>query len=42
MLSLISKSRPECADLDASPAAGVGAMEEFGPDCASAMVDAEP
>lgn len=31
-LSLISKSRPECADLDASPAAGVGAMEESGPD----------
>ena len=31
-LSLISKSCPECADLDASPAAGVGAMEESGPD----------
>lgn len=39
MLSLISKFRPEYADLDASPAAGVGGIEEFGPDCASAMVD---
>lgn len=42
MLSLISVSRPDCTGLGASPVAGVGAIEEFGPDCGSAMVDAEP
>lgn len=38
----LSDCRPECARLDASPVAGVGAIEEFGPDSGSAMVDADP
>lgn len=42
MISLISGFRPDCTSLDASPVAGVGAMEELGPDCGSAMVDADP
>ncbi len=42
MLSLISGFCPDCPGLDASPVAGVGAIEEVGPDCGSAMVDADP
>ena len=42
MLSLISRFCPDCTGLDASPVAGVGAIEEDGPDCGSAMVDADP
>ncbi len=42
MLSLISGFCPDCTGLDASPVAGVGAIEEVGPDCGSAMVDADP
>lgn len=38
----LSDCRPECTRLDASPVAGVGATEEFGPDSGSAMVDADP
>lgn len=41
MRSLISECRPDCKSLDASLVAGVGAMEELGPDCGSAMVDAD-
>ena len=32
MLSLISGFRSDCTGLDVSPVAGVGAIEEFGPD----------
>ena len=32
MLSPISGFRPDCTGLDVSPVAGVGAIEEFGPD----------
>lgn len=42
ILSLISELRPDRISLNASPVAGVGAMEELGPDCGSAMVDADP
>ena len=42
MRSLISVCRPDCTGLAASPVAGVGAIEEFGPDCGSTMVDADP
>ena len=42
MRSLISGFGPESTDLDASPVAGVGAIEELGPECGSAMVDADP
>ena len=42
MLSLIPNLRPDCPSLDASPVAGVWATEEVGPDCGSAMVDADP
>lgn len=42
MRSLISGFRPDVAALDASPVAGVGAIEELGPECGSAMVDADP
>lgn len=41
MRSPISEFSPVCKGLDASPVAGVGAMEELGPDCGSAMVDAD-
>lgn len=40
--SLISGFRPDSTGLDASPVAGVGAIEELGPECGSAMVDADP
>lgn len=42
ILSLISGFRPDCTGLNTSPVVGVGATEEFGPDCGSAMVDADP
>ena len=42
VLSLNSDLRPDCTRLDAAPVAGVRAMEETGPDCGSAMVDADP
>ena len=41
-VSLISDLRLDCTNLDASPVAGVGAIEEVGPECGSAIVDADP
>lgn len=42
MVSFISGFRLDSTNLDASPVAVVGAIGELGPDCGSAMVDAEP